>query len=180
VPYTYLIYLALTNYARHPTDRPILVCRRFFITDFRSIAYSCSAMELGIAARTVSGCSGYATVGTASCCSSTALDDDEEMSSDRFPSRRESVLNLALGPEPKQKVMVIGNGDFGQLGLGASISEVDELTLVDHPGLGDVVLVRAGGLATICLTRVGEVLLFSMLIVNVESTGFNMIFLLVE
>ncbi len=50
--------------------------------------------------------------------------------------------------------MTLGEGDTGQLGLGADTLERAKPTKVDVP---DMVQVCAGGMHTVCLTAKGEV-----------------------
>lgn len=56
------------------------------------------------------------------------------------------------------RVLVVGQGDVGQLGLGPDVFEKSTPALV--PGVSDVVDVVAGGMHTLCLTKSGEVYSF--------------------
>lgn len=58
---------------------------------------------------------------------------------------------------PKQAgvVLVCGQGDVGQLGLGPDVTE--KMKPFPIPNLKDVVSIAAGGMHSICLTKNGEV-----------------------
>ena len=53
------------------------------------------------------------------------------------------------------KVLTVGEGDVGQLGLGEDVMERERPALVDIPD--PVIQVYGGGMHTVCLTEKGEV-----------------------
>ncbi|XP_064486707.1 regulator of chromosome condensation-like [Ornithodoros turicata] len=61
--------------------------------------------------------------------------------------------NTAVG-----QVLVVGQGDVGQLGLGPDVFEKSRAAVV--PGVPDAVDVVAGGMHTLCLTKSGEIYSF--------------------
>lgn len=67
-------------------------------------------------------------------------------------------LPLATIPTASGNVLSCGQGEFGQLGLGEDVMEKSRPALIN--GLSDVVLISAGGMHNLCLTRDGKVYSF--------------------
>ncbi|CAL1547154.1 unnamed protein product [Lymnaea stagnalis] len=72
-------------------------------------------------------------------------------------SKRLKVSHDSHG-STKGEVLTCGQGDVGQLGLGADITERTRLAFVDIPD--PVIQVCAGGMHTVCLTNTGQVYTF--------------------
>ncbi|XP_072211684.1 regulator of chromosome condensation [Excalfactoria chinensis] len=88
-------------------------------------------------------------------------------------AKRAAKKSLALEPSPERKklkvshpshrtqpglVLVLGQGDVGQLGLGQEVMERKKPALVQLPEL--MVQVEAGGMHTVCLSETGRIYTF--------------------
>lgn len=67
-------------------------------------------------------------------------------------------MSLPLRPTVVGNVLVCGQGDVGQLGLGEDVPEKSRPALLAE--LKDVVDVQAGGMHSVCLTKNGEIFTF--------------------
>lgn len=70
---------------------------------------------------------------------------------------------LVVKPDLRQSatggvLLVFGQGDVGQLGLGEEVVEKTRPAVV--PGYQDIISVAAGGMHNVCLRQTGEVLTF--------------------
>lgn len=56
------------------------------------------------------------------------------------------------------KILVVGQGDVGQLGLGQDIMERTRPSLL--PGYDDIIAIAVGGMHNVCLRHTGEIITF--------------------
>lgn len=69
-----------------------------------------------------------------------------------------TLSNDIFTPSTKQgSVLVTGQNDVGQLGLGDEVMEKSRLALLQLESNNEVIDICAGGMHTVCLTKDGKV-----------------------